>query len=135
MKLRGLGGGGHIFGEPGELASGAVGDVGGVAEAVAFVGVDDELRFDAFRAEGVPELKGLRSRALAVAIADDNQGGRGDLLDELNGRGFGVNGGIVVDGGAEERGHPLIDGVFRRSSFSSRRCRRRRRRRGSDGSG
>ena len=55
--------------------AGAVGDVGGVAEAVALGGIDDELGLDVFGAEGVPELVGLGSGALAVAVADDDEGG------------------------------------------------------------
>ncbi len=84
----------------------------GVAEAVAFVRVDDELGFDAEVAEGVPELEALRGGALAVAVADDDEGGGGDVFDVGDGAGLGVDGGVVVDGGAEEGNHPLIDGVL-----------------------
>jgi hypothetical protein len=45
-----LGGFRHVFREPFDFALGAVADVLGVAEAVAFVGVDDELGFDALGA-------------------------------------------------------------------------------------
>ena len=39
-------------------------------DAVAFVGIDDELRFDAEGFERVPELEGLRRGTFAVALAD-----------------------------------------------------------------
>jgi len=103
---------GHVFVEPLEDAVVAVLDVGRVAEAVAFVGVDDELGFDAQIAESVPELEALRGRTLAVAVADDDECRSGDVFDEADGGGFGIDGGIVVDAGTEERDHPLIDGVF-----------------------
>ena len=71
----------HVFCEPADIALVAVADVLGVAEAVAFVRVDDELGFDAEIAQRVPELEGLRSRALAVTVADDDQRGCGDVFD------------------------------------------------------
>ena len=54
-------------------------------EAVAFIRVDDQLGIDALGLERVPELEGLRSRALAIAVADDDQRGRLDLLDVVDG--------------------------------------------------
>src|SRR6185312_13883262 len=38
--------------------------------------------------------------------------GRLRLLDEGDGRGPGVDGGVVIDAGAEEGNHPLVDGVL-----------------------
>ena len=64
------------------------------------------------RLEGVPEFVGLRGRAFAVAIAYDDERGRLRLLDEIDGRTFGVDDRVVVNGGAEIGNHPLIDFVF-----------------------
>ena len=83
-----------------------------ICEAVAFVGVDDELGFDAFGAEGVPEFEALGGGALAVAVAYDDEGWGLDVLDVLDGGAFGVDGWVVVDAGAEEGEHPLVDGIF-----------------------
>ncbi len=60
----------------------------------------------------MPHLEGLGGGALAVAVADDDERGGLDVLDEVDGGGLGVDGGVVVDAGAEERNHPLVDGVF-----------------------
>src|SRR5215469_10117991 len=60
----------------------------------------------------MPELVGLRCRALAVAIADDDKSGRARVLDEVDRRAFGVDRRIVIYGRAEVRDHPLIDGVL-----------------------
>ena len=98
--------------EPGEGAFDDVAAVFGAREHVAFVFVDDELGFDAERFEGVPEFVGLRGGDFAVAIADENERGRFGVLDEIDGRAFGVDVGIVVDGFAEERDHPLVDEIF-----------------------
>src|SRR5580693_3417100 len=83
-----------------------------VCEAVAFIGIDDELGFDAFGAESVPELEALWGWALAVSVAYDDEGWGLDVLDVLDGGAFGVDVRIVVDAGAEEWKHPLVDGVF-----------------------
>src|ERR1700761_5607645 len=105
-------GSGHVFGEPLNHALVAVAYVFRVTEAMASVGVDDELRLHAEVAERVPHLEALRSGALAVAVADDDEHGCLHLLDEGDGGGFGVDLRIVIDAGAEERDHPLVDGVF-----------------------
>ena len=44
-------------------------------DAVAFVGIDDELRFDAEGFQRVPELERLRRGAFAVALADEDSVG------------------------------------------------------------
>src|SRR5271154_6081096 len=103
---------GHLGGEPLQHALAAIADVFLIDEAVAFVGVDDELGLDALGAQGVPELEALGRGALAVTVADDDQGGGLDLVDEGESGALGVDGGIVIDGLAEEGEHPLVDGVF-----------------------
>src|SRR6185437_10509709 len=104
LLLCGLGcaGWGHVVGEPLDHALVAVGDVGGVAEAVSFIRIDDELRLDAEVLEGVPHLEALRSGALAVAVADEDEHRSLRLLDEGDGGGPGVDGRVVIDAGAEE---------------------------------
>ena len=59
----------HLGFEPGEGSLEDVALVHWVCEAMAFVGVDDELGLDAFGAEGVPELEALGSRAFAVTVS------------------------------------------------------------------
>src|ERR1700744_1221061 len=103
---------GHVLFEPAEGALEDVDAVLGVDEAVSFVGVDDELRGEGLVAGGVPGLLGLRSGGLSAAVAGEGEGGRGDVLDVVDGGGFGVDGRVVVDRCPEERDHPLIDGVF-----------------------
>ncbi len=102
----------HVFGEPFHFSGVAVGEVGGVCETVAFVGVDDELGLYALGAEGVPHFKALWGGTLAVAVAHDDECGCFGLLDVGDGGAFGVDGGIVVDTGTEERQHPLVNGVL-----------------------
>ena len=58
--------------------------VSGIADAVAFIGIDHQLCGNATIAECVPELEGLRSRAFSVAIAYEKEGGGGDVLDEVD---------------------------------------------------
>src|ERR1700682_273475 len=79
---------------------------------MAFVGVDDELGLYALGAEGVPELEALWGGALAVAVSYDDEGWGLHVFDVFDGGAFGVDGGVVVDGGAEEGDHPLVDGVL-----------------------
>jgi hypothetical protein len=86
--------------------------VHGVGESVAFLRVDDELRRHAERFQRVPELVGLRGGAFAVAVAHQDKGGRLHVLDEGDGRAFGVHRGVIVDRCAEERDHPLVDFVL-----------------------
>src|SRR5882724_2464801 len=71
--------------EPGDGAAGAVALVGGLRKVVAFAFVDDEPGFDAESFQGVPEFVGLRGGAFAVAVADDDERGRFDFLDESDG--------------------------------------------------
>src|SRR4051812_30682038 len=78
-------------------------------DAVAFVGIDDELSFDAESFEGVPELEGLRGWTFAVAFADDDQRRRLHVFDERDRRAARVDGGVVVNGGAEVGDHPGVD--------------------------
>jgi len=98
--------------KPGDSAADAVALVLGFDEVMALVFVNDELRFDAERFQRVPKFVGLRRGALAVAVADDDKRGRLDLFNEGDGRAFGINVGIVVNGFAEKWNHPLIDFVF-----------------------
>src|SRR2546430_7827498 len=79
---------------------------------MAFAGIYDELRRHTKRLQGVPEFVGLRSGAFCVVLTDNDEGGGLDVLDEVNGRTFLVNGGIVVNSCAEERDHPLIAQVL-----------------------
>ena len=58
--------------EPSDGAADAVAAMFRLDEHVAFVFVDDELGFDVQRFQRVPEFVGLRRRAFAVTIADDN---------------------------------------------------------------
>ena len=44
-----------------------------------------KLGRDMLRTQSVPEFEGLRSRAFAVAVADDNQRWRLHLMDEVDG--------------------------------------------------
>src|SRR5215468_898741 len=57
----------------------------------------------------MPEFIRLRSRAFAVTVAHQNQRRRFGVLDESNRRAFGVNSGVIVNRGAKERDHPLIN--------------------------
>ena len=98
--------------EPGQGALDYVAAVLGIGEHVAFVFVDYELRFDAERFEGVPEFVGLRGGDFAVAVADENERRSFYFFDEIDRRAFGVDLGVVVNGFAEERDHPLVDEIF-----------------------
>src|SRR5215469_482646 len=60
----------------------------------------------------MPEFVGLGRRAFAVAISYDDEGGRFDLRDEVDGGALGVNDGVVVDRSAEIGNHPLVDFVL-----------------------
>ena len=60
----------------------------------------------------MPEFIGLRRGTFAIAVANDDKCGRLGFFDEGDGRAFGVNVGIVVNGFAEKWNHPLIDFVF-----------------------
>ncbi len=60
----------------------------------------------------MPELVRLGRGTLAVAVADKDERRGLDVLDEINRRAFGVDVRVVVNGGAEEGDHPLIDVVL-----------------------
>jgi len=60
----------------------------------------------------VPEFVGLWSGNFAVAVADQDERGGFGFFDEVDGGAFGVDVGIVVDGFAEERNHPLVNEIF-----------------------
>src|SRR5206468_6607523 len=79
---------------------------------MALAGINNELRRNTERLQSMPKFVGLRSRALRVALADNDKGGGLHVLDEMNGRTFLVSGGIVVNRCAEEWDHPLIDQVL-----------------------
>jgi hypothetical protein len=106
------GSGGHIASEPVKGALHDVAAVLGVGKAVALVGIDHELGGDLEGAKCMPELERLGSGTLAIAVADNGQGWGVGLLDEGDGGAFGVDGGVIVDGGAEVGNHPLVDGVL-----------------------
>src|ERR1700685_2403278 len=55
-------------------------------KVVALVRVDHQLGGHVLGAQCVPELKGLRSRTLPVAIPDYHQRRRLDVMDEVDGR-------------------------------------------------
>jgi hypothetical protein len=95
--------------EPSQGAGDDVALVLGVGEEVAFVFVDHELRFDAEGLEGVPEFIALRSGNLAIAVADQNERGRFDFFNEIDGRASGIDLRVVVNGLAEKGNHPLVD--------------------------
>src|SRR5215468_11616568 len=95
--------------EPVEHAAGDVALVLGAREDMAFVLIDDELRFDTHGLEGVPELVGLRRRAFAVGVADHHERWSSYFLEEGDGCTLRVDLGIVVHALAEEWNHPLID--------------------------
>src|SRR5208337_1453596 len=76
---------GHITGEPVGGAFQHVAEVCGVDKTVTLVGVDDQLRGNVEIAQGMPELEGLGGGTFAVAIADDQKGGRMGLLNEGDG--------------------------------------------------
>src|SRR6266571_1475854 len=83
-----------------------------IGEAMAFMLVDNQLGFCADGLERMPELIRLRSRTLAVAVSHKHQTRRLCLLDKGDRRTLRINLGIVIDGCAEERDHPLINLVF-----------------------
>src|SRR6266496_4163989 len=60
----------------------------------------------------MPEFIGLRRRAFRVALTDNDEGRGLYVFDKPNGRAFLIRGGIVVNGCAEERDHPLIDQIL-----------------------
>src|SRR5437764_15034578 len=72
--------------KPGDGAANAVANVFGIYEHMAFVLVDDELRFNIERFEGVPEFVRLRRGTFAVAVPDDHPRWRLALLYECYGR-------------------------------------------------
>src|SRR5580704_13643716 len=84
----------------------------GTGEQMTFVLVDYELGLHTQRFEGVPEFVGLWGGDFAVAVADQDERGGFGFFDEVDGGAFGVDVGIVVDGFAEERNHPLVDEIF-----------------------
>src|SRR2546428_6310307 len=88
--------------KPGDSAANAVALVLGFGEVMALVFVNDQLRFNSERFERVPEFVGLRRGTLAIAVANDDKCGRLGFFDEGDGRAFGVNVGIVVNGFAEK---------------------------------
>src|SRR5665213_3985651 len=65
-----LGSRGHIAGKPVDRPYHHVLAVAGIGEAVAFIGINHELRRHMLVAERMPELEGLGRRALAVAVAN-----------------------------------------------------------------
>src|SRR6266704_726853 len=60
----------------------------------------------------MPEFVGLRSRALRIALTDNDQRRSLHVLDKVNGRTLLVSGGVVVNRRTEEGNHPLINQVL-----------------------
>src|SRR6185437_514545 len=54
----------------------------------------------------------LRRWTLSITISYQHKSGRLCLFDECDGRAFGIDLRIVIDGRAEERNHPFIDLIF-----------------------
>src|SRR5579863_2628318 len=102
----------HIVAKPRYRALHQVPDMIRIVKAVAFAGIDDELGLHSQSLQGMPEFVALRRGTFGVAVSHDNQRGRFDVLNEVNRRAFCIHRGIVVDGGAEIRNHPLVDSVL-----------------------
>ena len=75
----------HVLGEPLDGAIHYVAAMGRIDKAVAFIGVNDELRGHVLIAKRMPELVGLRRGTFAVTVADHHQRGSVGLLDEVDG--------------------------------------------------
>src|SRR5579883_2184114 len=86
--------------------------VSGSVDLVALAGIDHELRGDAQRFEGVPELTRLGNRAFQVALTHKDERWCFHALDESDGRTARVNLGVIIHGGAEVGDQPLIDAVL-----------------------
>ena len=93
------------------VRTGVVTGVGGFPDGVAFVGIDDQLYGHVESFEGVPPLDRLFHGDFAVAVTDEDERWSFHGFYEVHGIAFGVDRGIVVDGCAEERNHPLVDVV------------------------
>src|SRR5436305_9832490 len=76
-----------------------------LCDAVAFVWVDDELRFDADSLQRVPELEGLWRGTFAVAFTDQDEGRGLRVLDECDRCAAGVDRRVIVNGRAEVGDH------------------------------
>src|SRR6266849_1536766 len=63
----------HLRVEPADEPLDDVAPMFELADAVAFVGIDHQLRVDAERLERVPELERLRRGTLAVTLTDQHQ--------------------------------------------------------------
>src|SRR5271154_2068132 len=93
---------GHVLLEPAQGAFEHIALVIARDEVMAFVGVDDQLRWNMLIAQRVPELEGLGHGTFAVAVADHDERWRFDFADEVDGRAFGVDGRIIINRRAEE---------------------------------
>src|SRR5207253_10330851 len=89
-----------------------IGLVFGLYEEVSFSGINNELSRYAERFQSVPEFVGLDRGTFGIALTDYDQGGGLHILDEMNWRTFLINGGVVVNGCAEEGNHPLVNQVL-----------------------
>src|ERR1039458_4202143 len=74
----------HIFREPVESSYQHIRSMLLIYESVTLVGVNNQLGGYMLILERMPELKGLRCRALAVAVADHYQNGGLDLSNEID---------------------------------------------------
>src|SRR5580698_7665973 len=74
--------GGHVLLEPAQGALQHIPLVIARDEVMALVWINHQLRGHMLVAQRMPELKGLRHRAFAVAVAYDDKGRRLDLVDK-----------------------------------------------------
>src|SRR5579872_1131652 len=103
---------GQVFVEPSYAALNYVAGMSRIREVVALVRINYQFCRDLESLERVPKFKGLRRRAFAITVADDDQGRRFHVLDEGKRRAFFVDLWIVVDADTEERNHRLVHFVL-----------------------
>src|SRR5215470_17408443 len=71
--------------------------------------IDHELRGYLQRSQRMPPLDRLLHWHLSVAITHQDQRRRAHVLHEMHWITLGINGRVIVNGGAEKRDHPLVD--------------------------
>src|SRR3984893_4790018 len=84
----------------------------GIAKTVPFIGINHQLCLYPFSPQRMPELEALRSRALAVAVANHHQRRSLYLVNKFDRRALRIHLRVVIHRRSEERDHPLVDRVL-----------------------
>ena len=98
--------------KPVQAANEIVAKVGGLHEHVSFVRINNQLRRNFHRPEGVVPLDRLLHRNFPVAVTNEDQGRCLDRLDEVHGIALGIHGGIVINRRSKKGNHPLVNLVY-----------------------